>query len=112
MVGEKISKDVQEKIAELQMIQQRLNVFANQKQIFQMQQIETENALKELEKAKAPVYKLVGELLIEKSPEELKKELEEKKTDADIRVKSLEKQEEKTKERALELQKEVTKNLK
>jgi len=103
---------MQEKIGELQMIQQRMNVFANQKQVFQIQQIETENALKELENAKSPVYKLVGELLIEKSPEELKKELEEKKTDADIRVKSIEKQEEKAKQRAMELQAEVTKNLK
>jgi len=112
MEKDKIPKDMQEKIGELQMLQQRLNVFANQKQVFQIQQIEVENALKELEKAKAPVYKLVGEILIEKSPEELKKELEEKKTDADIRVKSLEKQEEKTKQEALELQKEVTKILK
>lgn len=103
---------MQEKIAELQLLQQRLNLFATQKQTFQVQQIEIENALNELEKAKAPVYKLVGELLIEKSPEELKKELEEKKTDVEIRVKSLEKQEEKTKEKALDLQKDVTSKLK
>jgi len=111
MTEKKIPKDVQEKIAELQLLQQRLNLFANQKQVFQIQQIEIENALKEIKGAKAPVYKLVGEILIEKAPDELKKELEEKKSDAEIRIKSLEKQEEKTKEKALELQKEVTKNL-
>lgn len=111
-MAEKIPKEMQDKIAELQLLQQRLNLFANQKQVFQIQQIEVESALKELEKAKSPVYKLVGEILIEKSPEDLKKELEEKKNDVDIRIKSLEKQEEKTKERALELQKEVTDKLK
>jgi len=112
MAERKISKETQEKIAELQMLQQRLNLFANQKQVFQVQQIEIENALKELKEAKPPVYKLVGELLIEKSVDELKKELEEKKSDLDIRIKSLDKQESKTKEKILDLQKEVTEELK
>lgn len=108
----KISKETQEKIAELQLLQQRLNLFANQKQIFQVQQIEIENALKEIKNSKANVYKLVGEILIEKSPEELKKELEEKKKEIGIRIASLEKQEKRTKDQALELQKEVTDKLK
>lgn len=108
----KIPKEIQEKIGELQLLQQRLNLFANQKQIFQLQKIELENALRELKGAKAPVYKLVGEILIEKSPDTLKKELEEKNNDVDIRIKSLEKQEKSSKDKAMDLQKEVAKKLK
>jgi len=109
---EKIPKELQEKIAELQLLQQRLNIFATQKQTFQLQQVEIESALKELESAKPPVYKLVGETLIEKDIEKLKEELKDRKADVEIRIKSIEKQESATKEKVLELQKEITQKLK
>jgi prefoldin beta subunit len=112
MVEKQISKATQEKFAELQLLQQRLSIFSAQKQQFQLQLAEVENALAELVKAKPPIYKLVGELLIEKKPEELKTELEERKTELDIRVKSLDKQESKTKESLIELQKEISAELK
>jgi prefoldin beta subunit len=112
MAERQISKATQEKLAELQLLQQRLTLFNAQKQQFQMQLAEVENALAELVKAKPPIYKMVGELLIEKKPDELKKELEEHKVELDIRVKSLDKQESKTKESALSLQKEISAELK
>jgi len=112
MAERQISQATQEKLAELQLLQQRLSLFSAQKQQFQMQLAEVENALAELVKAKPPIYKMVGELLIEKKPDELKKELEEHKTELDIRVKSLDKQESKTKESALSLQKEISAELK
>jgi prefoldin beta subunit len=112
MAERQISKATQEKLAELQLLQQRLSLFSAQKQQFQMQLAEVENALAELVKAKPPIYKMVGELLIEKKPDELKKELEEHKVELDIRVKSLDKQESKTKESALSLQKEISAELK
>ena len=105
---EKITKDIQEKIAQMQLLQQRLQVFTAQKQQFQLQAIEIENALAEIKDTKSPVYKLVGEILVEKETEKLKKELEDKKSEVDTRIKSIESQEEKTKTKAMELQKEVT----
>ncbi len=108
----KISKETQEKIQELQLIQQKLSLFAAQKQQLQLQVLELDAALKELAKAKAPAYKLIGELLIEKPVNELKKELSDKKSDVDLHLKTIEKQENKIKNHALELQKEVTKQLK
>jgi prefoldin beta subunit len=109
---ERITAQAQEKIQELQLLQQRLAVFAQQKQAFQLQMMELENALAEVEKSKGPFYKMVGEILVEKTPEELKKLLQERKTDIDIRIKSFDKQESKTREQAQELQKEVAKVIK
>ena len=109
---EKVTKEIQEKIGELQLLQQRVSVFATQKQQIQLQLIEIENALAELEKASSPVFKLVGEILIGKEPNELKKELNEKKEDLDIRIKSVEKQENGTREKLETLQKELTNTLK
>ena len=111
MTEKKISKELQEKIQELQLMQQKLSIFAAQKQQLQLQVLELENALKELEKAKSPVYKLTGELLIEKPAKDIKKELSTKKSDLDLHIKTLETQEKKIKDRALDLQKEVTKTL-
>ena len=111
-MGKELPEKAKEKIAELQMLQQRLTLFNSQRQQFQIQLAEVENALGELGKAKAPVYKMVGELLVEKQIDDLKKELAEKKEELDLRVKTLEKQESKIKESALALQKEVQAALK
>ncbi|MBT3582471.1 hypothetical protein HN924_03460 [Candidatus Woesearchaeota archaeon] len=104
--------EIQEKIMQMQSLQQRLQVFAAQKQQFQLQQIEIENALKEVSKTKKPVYSLVGEIMIEKTVSSIKKDLEIKKKEIDIKVKNIEIQEKKTRKSADELQKEVTKVLK
>jgi len=112
MVQEKISKLAQGKINELQLLQQRLTLFGAQKQQFQIQQAEVENALGEVEKSKGTIYRLVGEILVEKQKDELKKELDEKKEELDLRIKTFEKQENKIKEHALALQKEIQAELK
>ena len=111
-MAKELPEKAKEKIAELQMLQQRLTLFNSQRQQFQIQLAEVENALGELGKAKAPVYKMVGELLVEKQIDDLKKELADKKEELDLRVKTLEKQESKIKESALALQKEVQAALK
>ncbi|HKZ49682.1 MAG TPA: prefoldin subunit beta [Candidatus Nanoarchaeia archaeon] len=104
--------DLQERMQELQILQQRLSLFTAQKQQLQLQLAEIENAMRELETAKPPAYKLIGEILVENSIDDLKKDLKEKKDEADLRIKTLEKQESKSRERAQDLQKEVTKALK
>ena len=94
------------------MLQQRLQIFLAQKQQFQLQMLEVENAIKEVSTAKAPAYKLVGELLIEKNIEELKNELTDKQKELELRIKSLEKQEKAIKDKSTELQKSVAESFK
>jgi len=112
MADPKISKEVQEKIGQLQMMQQQLQMFSAQKQQFQLQQVEVENAQEELKQAKSKTYKLVGEILVEKSKEDLTKELAEKGRRLDLRLKAIEKQEKSIRDRAMDLQEDVTKALK
>ena len=111
-MSEKLSKGTQEKIQELQLLQQRLQLFTAQKQQFQMQMIEVENALEEIGKSKGSVYRLIGEILVEKSADDVKKDLSEKKEELGLRIMTLDKQETKTRESALALQKEISAELK
>jgi len=93
-------------------MQQQLQAFAMQKQQFQLQQAETENAQEELKNAKSKTYKLVGEILVEKSKTELTKELDEKAKRLNLRLGAIEKQEKSIHDKATELQEEVAKQLK
>ena len=74
--------------------------------------METENALKEVSSTKKQVFKLVGGLLVEKSAVGVKKELTAAKKDLDLRIESIEKQEEKTHKKVNELQEVLSKELK
>ena len=111
MAKEKFSKDVEDSIGQLQLLQQRTAVFTNQKQQLQLQQMEVDSALGEIKGAKSPVYRLVGGLLVEKSASEVKKDLDKVKKDLDLRIKSLEIQEEKTHNKMTELQTALSKEL-
>ncbi len=111
-MADELSKEMQEKLAQLQMLQQRIQLFSAQKQQFQLHQMELENALEELKNAKKATYKLVGEVLIEKDKSELKKELDDELKQTKVRLDAIEKQEKLTHEKAMSLQKEVTASLK
>ena len=99
--------ELEEKIARLQMLEQNIQAFSSQRQSFQLQMGEIDNALKELENVKEKPFKIVGNLMIATDAQELKKELSSQKEVVELRVKNLEKQETKLKEKAEELQKEV-----
>lgn len=107
----KINKETQEKIDKLQLIEQNLQNILIQKQTFQAQLLEIENALKELTNKKE-AYKIIGAIMVSSKKEDLEKELNQKKEILDLRLKNIEKQEEKIKEGATKLQSEVMKNLK
>lgn len=106
-----MEKETQEKITQLQTIEQSMQAFLMQKQQLQTQLLETESALKELEKTNK-AYKIVGNIMVASDKETIKKELEEKKKTIDIRLKSLEKQEKTIKDKATIIQKEVMEKLK
>jgi len=105
-----MEKETQEKIEQLELMQQNLQNFALQKQQFQTQFLEIESALKESEKTE-DVYKIIGNIMVKVDKEELRNDLKSKKEMLDIRIKNIEKQESKIKERAESLQQEVMKEM-
>jgi len=105
--------EAHEKLGQLQLIEQNLQNFLMQKQNFQSQLIQIENAVEEVEKTtKKTAYKIVGSLMIESDVSSLKEDLKSKKEVLDLRIKNIEKQEEKLKEKAKSVQEEVMKELK
>ena len=107
-----ISKEAEEGIAQLQAIEQNLSNFMMQKQSLQSHLLETENALKELESAKEKVYKIIGTIMIASKKEDLKKDLASKKESLELRLKTIDKQEERLKKSAEDIQKLVMKKIK
>ncbi len=106
-----VSKEAEENINQLQLLEQGLQTFLVQKQQFQTQLIEVESALKELETAKES-YKIIGNIMVQADKENLKKELESKKEMLNIRIKTLEKQEKQIKEKSSKIQSEVVEKIK
>ncbi len=109
---EELSKEMQEKLAQMQLLQHRIQLFTAQKQQFQLHQMEVENALEELKNTKKSVFKLIGDILIEKDKAALEKELKNDLDQTSTRLKAIEKQEKASHDKALELQKEITASLK
>jgi len=109
----------QERVSEnsmiqLQLIEQALQGLMMQKQAFQFEYIETNNALEELKKTKADgeVYKIVGSLMFKSNKIELEKELERKRDVINLRLKTIEKQEEELKSKLLSHRDELLKAMK
>tara|TARA_Y100000034_G_C6891059_1_gene409909 strand:+ start:1573 stop:1896 length:324 start_codon:yes stop_codon:yes gene_type:complete len=107
-----MNEETEKKIQQLQLLEQNLQNVIMQKQTFQMQLVESENALKELDKSKKDAYKIIGTLMVSSDKGTLTKELKEQKDVLDLRIKNLEKQEKNFKEKAEDIQKEVMKEIK
>lgn len=106
-----MKKETQEKIQELQLLEQNTQSFMMQKQQFQVQLMEVESALKEVSKGKES-YKIIGNIMVKSEKEKLEEDLEQKKEMFGLRIKNIEKQEERLKEKAVKLQEEVMKEMK
>ncbi len=107
-----IEKEREEKISELQMIEQNLQQLLAQKQSIQIQQIETENALEELKKqSSSEVYKIIGQIMVGSNKKEIEKDLNSKEEIFNLKIKNIEKQESKLRERAKEIQKEILESM-
>lgn len=104
-------EETQESIGRLQMIEQQSQTMAMQKQQFQSQLFEIENALKEIKDSKQ-AYKIVGNIMILSDKEKLEKELKQKKEVIDLRIENLDKEEKKLKEKAKKLQENLLSTLK
>jgi len=97
---------VQNQIAQLQQLQQQAQTLLSQKSQIEMIIRETESAVKELEASDegAVIYKSVGEVLFKADRAKLIEELKDKKDVLDLRLKTLEKQEDRIQKRFGQLQ--------
>lgn len=99
-----------EKIQELQILENNLQNFLSQRQNFQMELNEVENALQELKDYKDEIYKLVSGMLIKTEKEKVLAELKEKKKILQTKIEAVEKQEKLIEKRSEELKKEISNN--
>lgn len=99
-------QQAQDKIAQLQLLEQNLQQFLMQKQQFQMQLQEIDSALENLKDSKKS-YKIIANIMIDADKEDLNKELKQKKEMLEIRINSLEKQESSIKDNAEKIRNEV-----
>ena len=95
-----MKKDTEQKIEQLQRIEQSLQNILMQKQQFQSQTIEIESALNEIKNSEEN-YKIIGNIMVKANKEDLEKDLNQKKELVELRIKTLEKQEKETKEKEI-----------
>ena len=107
-----ITKETEEKIVQLQLIEQNLRSLIIQKQTFQSQLLEIENAVDELKNAKGTTYKIIGTIMVASDKNELSKDLKSKKEMIELRIKNLENQEKKLRGKTESIQGDVMKKLK
>ena len=107
-----LDKQTQEKIQELQGYEQNIHGLLMQKQAFQMELTETDNALSEITKSKDDIFKLVGNIMIKTAKKPIEDDLKKKKDLLSLRLKSIETQESDLTQQAEELKKEVMKKIK
>ncbi|MBI4738673.1 prefoldin subunit [Candidatus Woesearchaeota archaeon] len=101
-----LTAELQEKVQKLSMIEQQMTSFLSQKQTFQAQLMEIDSALEALEKTDK-AYRIIGNVMVASDKPALKVDLMHKRETAELRLKSLENQEEKLRSKATELQNEV-----
>jgi len=106
-----VTESSEEKIQQLQALEQNMQNFLMQRQQFQMQLVEVDSALDEI-KNKDSVYRIIGNIMVSSKKEDVKNELEEKKKLLEIRVSNLEKQEQRLKEKANKLREGILHSLK
>ena len=101
----KITPEMQQMLMELQAYQQQMQTVMMQKENLSSQSMDADKALEELKKATSDeVYKAVGPILIKSTRKDLELELSEKKETIELRLKSLQKQEDRLKDKLSENQ--------
>lgn len=94
---------------EMQLLEQNLQNILMQKQAFQMEFAENQGSLKEIKSAKDDVFKIIGQLMIKSNKEKITEELMNKEKMIDLRIKSLEKQEQELSDKLTKLRDEFLK---
>jgi len=105
------SKD--KRIQEIQILEQTLHNLSFQKQAFQLELSETIETLSNLDSSEGEIFKIVGQLMIKANKEKTKEELSSKQKLLELRLKSIEKEENSLVERVNSLrQKAINQNKK
>ena len=99
----------QDKIQEMQILDQNVQNLFLQKQSFQIEISETQSALKEIENSGDEIFKMIGQLMIKSDKAKIKEELLNKEKFLDLRIKSIEKQESYLTEKLEKLREEIIK---
>tara|TARA_Y100000310_G_C20691291_1_gene822419 strand:- start:4191 stop:4538 length:348 start_codon:yes stop_codon:yes gene_type:complete len=107
-----IDEKTQQKIQELQILEQNLQGLLMQKQAFQLELNETENALSEILNSKEDVFKLIGQIMIKTDKKKLEDELKKKKELLTLRLSSIEKQEKEFSDNLEKSRKEIMEKIK
>jgi len=102
-------KDKDKKIQEMQILEQNLQNLLLQKQAFQLEISETTSALKEIESSDDEVFKIIGQLMIKTEKSKIKQELIDREKILELRIKSIEKQENSLTEQVEKIREEVMK---
>jgi prefoldin beta subunit len=107
-----IKKETQQKIQEIQILEQNLNQILMQKQAFQMELNESQNALSEIKTSKDDIFKLIGQIMIKADKKKTEQELTKKNDLLTLRLRSIEKQEEEFNHHVEKLREEIMKEIK
>lgn len=108
-MSEELPPQVQSQLAQLQQLQQQAQALAAQRSQVDSTLRDTRSALEELDKLdeSSVIYKSVGDIFVKSDKESLKEELSEKKETLSIRLKTLERQEDRILKRAESLRNQI-----
>ena len=107
-----LDKETQQKIQELQVMEQSFQQLLMQKNAFSMESNETDLIIKEVEKTEGEISKIVGgQVVVKTTKEKILEEMKNKKKLIETRLKSLNEQEKKFSEKIKSLQDEVMKKI-
>jgi prefoldin beta subunit len=111
---EDMPANVQQQIAQFQMMQQQGQAISSQKVQMELQLKEMDHSIAELKKLKkdAEVYESIGAILIKKSKTKITTELKERKETLELRIKTLAKQEKDIQAKLMEMQTEIQNSMK
>jgi prefoldin beta subunit len=101
---------MENKIHEIQNLEQTLQNLMFQKQAFQMELLETQSALKGIEESGDEIFKIIGQLMVKTEKEKIKKELDDREKILDLRINSIEKQENSLMEKLENFREEIIKS--
>jgi prefoldin beta subunit len=108
-----VSETLRAEVKRYQDLVEKLRLVATNRQQLQLQLAEVNEALKELGSVddSAPVYKVAGSIIVAKKKNDVLNELNSLKESLEIRIKTLEKQEELLKKQLEELEKKLARKL-
>lgn len=101
--------DNNDKIQQIQFMEQNIQNLFMQKQAFQMELSESQSAMKEIENSDEEIFKIVGQLMIKADKQKTKEDLSNKERILKLRLETIEKQEASLTEKMENLRKEIIK---